>query len=377
MMDELLSQDEINALLSGQGFGSTTEGSETAGAQGQAKVLDDVADLFATSTGSVFGMLAGKDVHATVTSKETIPQKEFVSKSGDTAFCFRVSASGLDDAPTVLAMTRTGALTLADLMMGGEGKDLPSETSELFLNAAQEGLSQVVGAAFTSMSGLLGGRRLLPENVSSALETETWLPFAGGTPDDPSWVVSISVKIDGLDAFPLWLLLPMPVATKIAEEIEAALAPKEAPKPAAGQQQSSAASRAQGAKPPMPSMAASAAYEPPTYGNIVDQSSVDVRPAEFIPLTQKAASGPASRIDLIADIPVRVTVELGRTRKNISDILNMTPGSVIELDKMAGEPVDVLVNSKLIAKGEVVVIDENFGVRITEIVSSSGKVRSL
>ena len=122
---------------------------------------------------------------------------------------------------------------------------------------------------------------------------------------------------------------------------------------------------------------AAAAYEPPTYGNIVDQSSVDVRPAEFIPLTQKAASGPASRIDLIADIPVRVTVELGRTRKNISDILNMTPGSVIELDKMAGEPVDVLVNSKLIAKGEVVVIDENFGVRITEIVGSSGKVRSL
>ena len=379
MMDELLSQDEINALLSGQGFGAATGGSDAGGAQESTKVLDDVAGLFATSFGSVFGMLAGKDVHATVTSKETIPQKDFVSKPGDAAFCFRVSASGLDDAPTVLVMTRTGALTLADLMMGGEGKDLPSEASELFLNAAQEGLSQVVGAAFTSMSGLLGGRRLLPENVSSALETEAWLPFAGGTPDDPSWVVSISVSIEGLNAFPLWLLLPMPVATKIAEEIEAAMAPKEAPKPATGQQQPPAASRAQSvqpAQPSAPSMAA-AAYEPPTYGNIVDQSSVDVRPAEFIPLTQKAASGPASRIDLIADIPVRVTVELGRTRKNISDILNMTPGSVIELDKMAGEPVDVLVNSKLIAKGEVVVIDENFGVRITEIVSSSGKVRSL
>ncbi len=376
MMDELLSQDEINALLSGQGFGSATGGSDAGGAQESTKVLDDVAGLFATSTGSVFGMLAGKDVRAAVTSKETIPQKDFVSKPGDAAFCFRVSASGLDDAPTVLVMTRTGALTLADLMMGGEGKDLPSEASELFLNAAQEGLSQVVGAAFTSMSGLLGGRRLLPENVSSALETEEWLPFAEGTPDDPSWVVSISVSIEGLDAFPLWLLLPMPVATKIAEEIEAAMAPKEAPKPASGQQQAPAAPRTQNVQSSAPSMAA-AAYEPPTYGNIVDQSSVDVRPAEFIPLTQKTASGPASRIDLIADIPVRVTVELGRTRKNISDILNMTPGSVIELDKMAGEPVDVLVNSKLIAKGEVVVIDENFGVRITEIVSSSGKVRSL
>ena len=120
-----------------------------------------------------------------------------------------------------------------------------------------------------SMSGLLGGRRLLPENVSSALETETWLPFADGSPDDPSWVVSISVRIDGLDEFPLWLLLPMPVATKIAEEIEAAMAPGEPSKPAAGQQQHSAASRAQSAQPAQPStpsMAAAAACSQRTVG---------------------------------------------------------------------------------------------------------------
>ena len=69
------------------------------------------------------------------------------------------------------------------------------------------------------------------------------------------------------------------------------------------------------------------------------------------------------------DVPLQVTVELGRTRKLIRDILELAPGSVIELDKLAGEPVDILVNGKLIAKGEVVVIDDNFGVRITKIVS--------
>ncbi len=107
-------------------------------------------------------------------------------------------------------------------------------------------------------------------------------------------------------------------------------------------------------------------------------SQVEVRPAEFMPLVSKVESGQvSSNIDLIADIPVRVTVELGRTRKSISEILNMTPGSVIELDKMAGEPVDILVNSKLLARGEVVVIDENFGVRITEIVNTSGRSRTL
>jgi flagellar motor switch protein FliN/FliY len=91
----------------------------------------------------------------------------------------------------------------------------------------------------------------------------------------------------------------------------------------------------------------------------------------------KGPAGGASAIDLIADIPVRVTVELGKTRKNISEILGISMGSVIELDKMAGEPVDVLVNGKLIAKGEVVVIDENFGVRITEILNTAPKAYSI
>lgn len=73
-------------------------------------------------------------------------------------------------------------------------------------------------------------------------------------------------------------------------------------------------------------------------------------------------------IDLIMDVPLEVTVELGRTTKSIQEILDFAPGTIIELDKIAGEPIDVLVNGKYIAKGEVVVIEESFGVRITEII---------
>jgi flagellar motor switch protein FliN/FliY len=104
---------------------------------------------------------------------------------------------------------------------------------------------------------------------------------------------------------------------------------------------------------------------------------VDVRPAEFAPLGGQEVAVSSNAIDLIADIPVRITVELGRARKTIADILNMSPGSVVELNRMAGEPVDVLVNGKLIARGEVVVIDESFGVRITEIVSRAERIRSM
>src|SRR5699024_11154385 len=82
-------------------------------------------------------------------------------------------------------------------------------------------------------------------------------------------------------------------------------------------------------------------------------------------------------LDMLLDVPLQVTVELGRTRQNVSEILELASGSIIELDKLAGEPVDVLVNNKLIAKGEVVVIEENCGVRVKEIVSKADRLENL
>ncbi|MBL3538760.1 flagellar motor switch phosphatase FliY [Aminivibrio sp.] len=378
MIDELLSQDEINALLSGADFGGDGgAGKDTGGIPPERQgILDDIAGIFSASVSSVYGMLAGKEVTSVVRETAVLSQRDFISRPEGAAFAFRATCGGLNDAPLVLVITERGALTLADLMMGGEGKELPDEAGELYLNAAQEGLSQVVGAAFTGVSGMLGGKRLIPENISSALEPEEWLPFPTRSPEDQTWTVSASVSIEGLGDFPLWVLLPLDMATALADEVRELVAGKEKKEaPAADRTPSSGPKQPQGA--PRAETAAPEA-EHPSFGNVYDQSSVDVRPAEFVPLLQKPGTGYGnSRIDLVADIPVRVTVELGRTRKNISDILNMTPGSVIELDKMAGEPVDILVNGKLVAKGEVVVIDENFGVRITEIVSSAGRVHSL
>lgn len=99
------------------------------------------------------------------------------------------------------------------------------------------------------------------------------------------------------------------------------------------------------------------------------QPNMSIQPAQF----QNFAGAfnpmqPQENIDLIKDVPLEVTVELGRTAKSISDILDFAPGTIIELDKIAGEPIDVLVNGKFVAKGEVVVIEESFGVRVTEII---------
>jgi flagellar motor switch protein FliN/FliY len=106
--------------------------------------------------------------------------------------------------------------------------------------------------------------------------------------------------------------------------------------------------------------------------------NVNVQPVQFA----NFSNGPyvpqdATNLNLLLDIPLKVTVELGRTQKQIKDILELSQGSIIELDKLAGEPVDILVNNKLIAKGEVVVIDENFGVRVTDIVSQWDRIQKL
>jgi len=94
----------------------------------------------------------------------------------------------------------------------------------------------------------------------------------------------------------------------------------------------------------------------------------------------KQASGgepDGRRLDLLLDVPLDLSVELGRSRMTIQDLLGLSPGSVIELDKIAGEPLDILVNDRLVARGEAVVVNDKFGVRITDIVSQSERIARL
>lgn len=376
-MDDLLSQDEINALLSGGDLG---EDSGSGLSMEDSQLLDEVAAIFSNAENSVFGMLSGKDVDTTLESAEVLSQKEFLERMPEAPFIFRTTCGGFDDIPLTLVVEQHGALMLADLMMGGEGKELPAEPSDLYLNAAQEGLSQVVGASFTSLSGLLGGRRLMPENIASTLAGEGWLPFEQLDAESSIWFSPAKVQVEGLTPFKVWSTMPLDSALAVVALMRQIIG-EQTPKSSVPPPEAPAAS-APPAGAPLPSAGApfsapaSAPAPAPMMSRAAQQPApmVDVHPAEFLPLGGGGGAGGGSRIDMIADIPVRVTVELGKTRKNISEILALTTGSVIELDKMAGEPVDILVNGKPIARGEVVVIDENFGVRITEVLGAGAKV---
>ena len=376
-MDDLLSQDEINALLSGGALG---EDSGSGLSMEDSQLLDEVASIFSNAENSVFGMLSGKDVDTALESAEVLSQKDFLEKLPEAPFIFRATCGGFDDIPLTLVVEQQGALMLADLMMGGEGRELPEEPSDLYLNAAQEGLSQVVGASFTSLSGLLGGRRLMPENISSSLAGEGWLPFPQFEAETSIWVSPATVRVDGLTPFKVWSSIPLDSALAVAglmRQIIGEQTPKDSvPAPEESGAAAHPAGPAPSAKPPQPNIPSSGPMSSMSRAAQQPAPVVDVHPAEFLPLGQGGGAAGGSRIDMIADIPVRVTVELGKTRKNISEILALTTGSVIELDKMAGEPVDILVNGKPIARGEVVVIDENFGVRITDVLGAGAKVHS-
>nr|WP_321500076.1 flagellar motor switch protein FliN [uncultured Dethiosulfovibrio sp.] len=370
MADDLLSQDEINALLEGTLGGDSGGGGSTPLSQPQLNAMDDMANMFVNAVSGVVGMLSGREVSVTVSKAGEVPQSDLSSsETQGRNLLFSVDCDGFDNAPMAMVMPEIGVLMLADLMMGGEGKDLPEEANELFVNAAQEGLSQVMGAAMTSLSGALKGRRAMPSNPSAKMEEGEWLPFPSKGEDGKIWRAALDVEIDGLSPFSSIVCIPNDSAATFADALigdpEPAPAP---PPPKASAPQASAPQAQQPAQPRAPQPG----YAPPP-----PQQPVDVRPAEFGPIVPSGGQQEPSNIGLIVDIPVRVTVELGRTRKTVGEVLSFAPGSVIELDKMAGEPVDVLVNGKLIAKGEVVVIDENFGVRVTEILNMGDRINSI
>lgn len=384
MGEEFLNQDEINALLTGGSSG------DSAGADGPSSIasedkeaLSEVVKIIADAASNVIGMLAGRDVTTTQNDQLDIPQTETgPSIGGGKVFAYSMQISGLDS-PAQLLTTERGALALADLMMGGDAQELPPEANDLYLSASQEGLSQVVGSALTSLSGLLSGLKLSADNSTSALEDgSNWVPFSDQPGETPIWLGQIDLAVDGVEPFCLDIALPLSNAVDLAAKVKEAMKPEEeeqeaAPAPAQAAVSAPASRPAAG---PAPSMAAAPA--PAMGGGFAMPARpagppIDARPVEFAQLGGAGFEGMPANIDLIVDIPVRVTVELGRTRKTIGEVLALGPGSVVELSKMAGEPVDVLVNGKLIARGEVVVIDESFGIRVTEVVSRTERIRSM
>ena len=375
-MDGMLSQEEINALLGGMGEDGGSDSSDTQAGAGSVPLsseekdaIGEISNISMGTAATTLSTLLNQKVLIT-TPNVSIANWEDISQSYDRP-CVFIQISYIEglDGNNILILREKDVKIITDLMMGGNGEDVDgTELSELHLSAICEAMNQMMGSAATSISSVLEKKvEISPPTASlidmdGSIDEEGFGDFLKGEFVKVSFRLEIGTLIDS----ELMQLYPIDFAKELynkfmsSSELDqpAPAAPTPAPAPAP----------APAAPTPGPAPAMSA--PPQGYAQPMQPAQpVNVAPAQFQafdntinPLMQQ------ENIGLIMDVPLEVTVELGRTNKTIKEILDFSPGTIIELNKLAGEAIDLLVNGKYVAKGEVVVIEDNFGIRITEII---------
>ncbi|MEN6413182.1 MAG: flagellar motor switch phosphatase FliY [Veillonellales bacterium] len=377
MSDGFLSQEEIDALLRGEPAASPDAVADLSDMEKDA--LGEIGNISMGGAATTLSILLGRRVSITTPRVSVTDLKTIQNEYPLPYLVIEVGYTHGILGTNLLAIREADALIIADLMMGGDGTNPPTELNELYMSAVGEAMNQMMGSVATSMSTVFKKKiDISPPNVN-LVDFATDSAITSSLADDGSIVkIAFRMEVEDLIDSEIMQILPVNVAKEMVESLMSAVQ-----QPAEDQAQQAAASSptAPPAGSPQPAQPAPTAPSSATY---VQQPSpaqsapnISVQPVQFAPLSQPAMRANEGNINLIMDVPLQVTVELGRTRKLIRDILELSPGSVVELDKLAGEPVDILVNGKLIAKGEVVVIDENFGVRITDIVSPLERAKNL
>jgi len=271
--------------------------------------------------------------------------------------------------------------------MGGDGRNISGELGELHLSAISEAMNQMIGSAATSMSSMFNKKINISPPSAFVLDYEKVHSMDDFNYSDDLVKVSFNMIVGDLIDSIIMQILPVSFAKSLVSNLlnaSAESANEKSSTASAARNQQVQANVNETVKPhAAPQNIGGDAFgsqnfgvPPMTQSNIHHEAPqnkipVNVQPAQFQNFDDNYISVDKKNIGLIMDVPLQVTVELGRTSKLIREILELAPGSVIELDKIAGEPVDILVNGKAVAKGEVVVIDESFGVRVTDILHPS------
>ncbi len=370
MSDGSLSQDEIDALLQGTGGGADTGAPATASSISDAdkKAFKSLLSGIAGSQASNLSMLIGKTVKIDVSTVDSADADSFIGSLDDEVVEVRLDYTEGVTGTHIYVLTKEAAIKISGLMMGQEDVEL----NDAALSALGEGLSQITGPVATALGDKVGSTAMtMPAEARLTAKDALSLPQG-----DFVKVVS-RVKIEGEEQFSLVELYDVGIVQSVTGGIEAipfaGPAPGQAQAGPQRQQPMQGFGGGQQQQPYMqqPFMMNQQPYMQQPMGTIYGQTQPppNVQSVQFPNLQPQGTPQEYGNIGLLMDVYMEMTVELGRTRKLIKEILGMGEGTIIELDKLAGEPVDILVNHKLIAKGEVVVIDENFGVRVTEIVS--------
>lgn len=376
MNDGFLSQEEIDALLKGGDTPSSPPATQAAQAELtdiEKDALGEIGNISMGSAATSLSILLGRRVSIT-TPKVSISTLEEIQNQYPLPYLvIEVGYTQGINGTNLLAVRENDSLIIADLMMGNDGTNPPGELSELYMSAVGEAMNQMMGSVATSMSTIFKKKIDISPPVVNLVDFATSKDISTMAAKSEHVVrVAFRMEVENLIDSEIMQILPVDVAKEMVDSLmnvvqaESAAPPAPAkPAPQSAPAMAATAPQSQPAAAYAQQAAAAVAMAPKQ----AVASNVTVQPVQFAPLVQPSLTVGETNIGLLLDVPLQVTVELGRTRKLIREILELTPGAVIELDKLAGEPVDILANGKLIAKGEVVVIDENFGVRITDIIS--------
>ncbi|MCL6447166.1 MAG: flagellar motor switch phosphatase FliY [Armatimonadetes bacterium] len=424
----MLSQEEIDALLKategspeqedGRGPGeAAAESGAIPGPEADGRVLDlDQAEKDA------LGEIGNISMGSAATALSELLRQRVTITSPKVTTCWQEKLFAAFQVPYILIQVdfKTGlrgfnvliiqakdAAVIADLMMGGDGKNPPGQISEIELSAASEAMNQMIGTASTSLSTIFGRTISISPPQTTVLEVADGVKDYRLPTDDPIVVVSFRMKVGELVDTELMQIMSIHTAR---EEAGLLLAQVAGSAPASETGETTGAGEITAGHPGAPGEvpADGSAAEPvpddrpEAFGEVPGKESgyavrEGARPVpeeaaalaleqEETPFAAPVSPVPAApglteaeqrRLELLMDIPLKVSVILGRTRRPIKEVLSLTPGAIVELSSQVNEPVEILVNGTLIARGEVVAVNENFGVRITSIITPQERIQQL
>lgn len=408
MSDGVLSQEEIDALLRSNAVVDTAgeqqgqfanqsgvnQANNTDISPMEKDAIGEVANMVMGSASTALSTLLGKRVEITTPVVELTDPEKFRQEYPKNCLLVYVEyVTGLSGA-NVLVIKDTDAGVMVDLMLGGDGQSPPTELNEMHISAVSEAMNQMMGAASTALSTIINDRvEISPPVVETVDLSSEGLKGVLGEEGQLLAKVSFRMTIENLIDSEIIQLMPLQMAKSMVGSLMQEMSSAQPEEPVQSvnnvsipeqnpvvetKQQVAAAAEPIGLVHPEPQTFNTGSQQPASDATLTGvRREVPVQPVQFAPIQSSFTPQEMSNIDLLMDVPLQITVELGRSKKTIREILALGQGSVIELDKLAGEPVDLLVNGKLLAKGEVVVIDENFGIRVTDIISPIERVTSL
>lgn len=372
--DGMLSQEEIDALLRDDDHPSPVDTGNTQERESldnylsliERDALGEIGNIAFGSAATALSTLLNQKVDITTPKLNLIKRSQLNKEFPIPFVTVLVQYNEGLEGTNILMIKMEDAKIIADLMLGGDGTNPSDSVEELHLSAIQEAMNQMMGSSATAMSTIFQKRVDITPPQTQIMDAM----IDQGTEQipDEDWLIKISFNlvVSHLINSEIMQLIPIGFAKQLAKTLLNPVEEVSVEKPTYQVPQ------------PNPTVTHQKKHDVDVQKMERKEPPKKVKTVEFSEFeeTEHEVRG-TQNLDLLLDIPLKVTVELGKATRTVKDILDLSPGSIIELDKLAGEHVDILINNKPIAKGEVVVIDENFGVRVTEILSQRERLQKL